>query len=195
MIPMRCRLPILAVVHVRIPAAILIALFALSACAAGRIPFTQDLRDQYGLEGDDLKKLQYYISGDVTLQREFHREEGEVSKTHKLVIKEGGLVEEVFIAAGTPGIATEVSPASLAVSFEPGGSLVFGSPSSDRDSGRKYKLSAKRWTDYYGELVYDNKIWYAVQGSGQVYLEVGAESLDAVEKRKKVLPGMTLPKK
>jgi len=59
---------------------------------------------------------------------------------------------------------------------------------------RKYKLSARRWTDYYGELVYDNKTYHAVKGSGQVYLEVGAESLDAVEK-KKVLPGMTLPTK
>jgi hypothetical protein len=181
--------------RVRTPAAVLVALFALSACASGRVPFTQNLRDQYGLEGDELKKLQYFVSGDVTLQREFRREEGEVSKTHKLVIKEGGLVEEVFIAAGTPGIATEVSPASLAVSFEPGGSLVFASPSSDGDSERKYKLSAKRWTDYYGELVYDNRIWYAVKGSGQAYLEVGAESLDAVEKRKKVLPGRTLPTK
>jgi hypothetical protein len=179
----------------RFPAVVLVALFALSACSAGKVPFTQDLRDQYGLERDDLKKLQYFISGDVTLQREFLREDGEVSKTHKLVIKEGGHVEEVFIAAGTPGIATEVGPASLAVSFEPGGSLVFGSPSSDRDPGRKYKLSAKRWTDYYGEILYDNKIWYAVKGSGQVYLEVGMESLDAVEKRKRVLPGVKLPTK
>jgi hypothetical protein len=34
-----------------------------------------------------------------------------------------------------------------------------------------------------------------VEGSGQAYLEVGVESLDAVEKKKKVLPGMTLPGK
>jgi len=181
--------------RVRIPAAVLVALFALSACAGGKAPFTQSLRDQYRLEGDDLKKLQYFVSGDVTLQRDFRREEGEISKTHKLVVKEGGHVEEVFIAAGTPGIATEVGPTSLAVSFEPGGSLVFASPSSDADRERKYKLSAKRWTDYYGELVYDDKIWYAVKGSGQVYLEVGLESLYAVEKREKVLPGRTLPAK
>jgi hypothetical protein len=147
------------------------------------------------MEGDDLKKLQYYLSGDVTLQREFRREEGEISSSHKLVIKEGGYFEEVFIASGTPGVATEVGPASIAVSFEPGSSLVFGSPSSDRDSDRKYKLSAKRWTDYYGELVYENKTWYAVKGSGLAYLEVDAESLDAVEKKRKVLPGMTLPPK
>jgi len=181
--------------RVRIPAAILVALLALSGCASGRVPFTQILRDQYGLEGDELKKLQYFVSGDVTLQREFRREEGEISKTHKLVKKEGGLVEEVFIAAGTPGIATEVGSTSISVSFEPGGSLVFGSPSPDRDPERKYKLSAKRWADYYGELVYDNKTYYAVKESGQVYLEVGAESLDAVEKKRKVLPGRTLPTK
>jgi len=179
--------------RVRIPAAILVALFALSGCASGRIPFTQNLRDQYGLEGEELKKLQYFVSGDVTLQREFRREEGEISKSHKLVKKEGGLVEEVFIAAGTPGVATEVGATSISVSFEPGGSLVFGSPSSDRDPERKYRLSAKRWADYYGELVYDNKTYYAVKESGDAYLEVGAESLDAVEKKRKVLPGRTLP--
>lgn len=181
--------------RVRVPAAVLVALFALAGCASGRIPFTQNLRNQYGLEGDDLKKLQYFVSGDVTLQREFRREEGEISKTHKLVMKEGGLLEEVFIAAGTPGVATEVGPNSISVSFEPEGSLVFGSPPSDQDPERKYKLSARRWTDYYGELLYDKKTYYAVKGSGKAHLEVGAESLDAVEKRKKVLPGMTLPEK
>jgi len=183
------------VFNVRIPAAILVAIVALAGCAAGRIPFTQTLRDQYRLEGDDLKNLQYFISGNVTLQREFRREEGEISKSHKLVIKEGGLVEEVVVAAGTPGIATNVGPTSIAVSFEPGGSLVFGTSSSDRDPNGIYNLLAKRWTDSYGELIYDNKTYYAVKGSGQAYLEVDAESLDAVEKKRKVLPGMILSPK
>jgi hypothetical protein len=31
--------------------------------------------------------------------------------------------------------------------------------------------------------------------SGQAFLEVGVESLDAVDKKKKVLPGMILPEK
>ena len=60
---------IASVFNVRIPAAILVAIVALAGCAAGRIPFTQTLRDQYRLEGDDLKNLQYFISGNVTLHR------------------------------------------------------------------------------------------------------------------------------
>lgn len=192
---MKSNLSIDALSRVRTPAAILVALFALSGCATGRIPFTQSLRDQYGLEAEDLKKLQYFVSSDITLERGFRSEEGEISQTHKLVIKEGGLSEELVIPAGTPGVATEVRPTSLAVSFGPGGSLVFGSPPSDRDSERKYKISAKRWTDDSGELIFDNKTYYAVRGSGQAFLEVGAESLDAVKKSKRYLPGMTLPSK
>lgn len=174
-------------------ASFIIALIGISGCASGRIPFTQHLRDRYGLEEGDLRKLQYYVSGDITLQRGFRREEGEISSTHRLVQKEEGVVEEVFIAAGTPGIATEVGPTSLAVSFEPGRSLDFGSPPDDRDPERKYTLSARRWTDYYGELSYDGKTYHAVQGRGHIWLEVRAESLDTVKKKKKVLPGMTLP--
>ena len=192
---MKSRPSIGSLFSVGIFAAMLVATVALTGCATGRIPFTQTLRNQYRLEGDDLKNLQYFISGNVTLQREFRREEGEISKSHKLVIKEGGLVEEVFIAAGTPGVATKVGPTTIAVSFEPGGTLEFGASPADRDPNRIYKLLAKRWTDYYGELIYDNKTYYAVKGSGQAYLEVDVESLDAVERKRKVLPGMTLPAK
>jgi len=166
-----------------------------AGCAPRRVAFTQGIRTHYDLGSGELKNLQYYVSGDITLQRDFRREEGEISKSHKLVTKEGGLVEQVVIPIGTPGIATEVGDTFIAVSFEPGASLMFGSPRTDRDPERKYKLSAKRWTDDYGEIIYDGKTFQAVEGSGRAYLEVGVGFLDAVEKKKKVLPGMTLPEK
>jgi hypothetical protein len=166
-----------------------------AGCAPQRVAFTQGIRTHYDLGSEELKNLQYYVSGDITLQRDFRREEGEISKSHKLVTKEGGLVEQVVIPIGTPGIATEVGDTYIAVSFEPGASLMFGSPRTDRDPERKYKLSAKRWTDDYGEIIYDGKTFQAVEGSGRAYLEVGVGFLDAVEKKKKVLPGMTLPGK
>ena len=176
-------------------AALLLPALLAAGCAHQRVAFTQDLRTHYDLKDGDLKNLQYYVSSDITLQRDFRREEGEISKSHKLVMKEGGLTEEVVIRSGTAGIATEVGDTFLAVSFEPGASLLFGSPPDDRDPERKYKLSARRWTDYYGEIAYEGKIYYAIEGSRRAYLEVDVESLDAVEKKKKVLPGMTLPGK
>jgi len=167
----------------------------MAGCATQHVAFTRGIRTQYELDSEDLKNLQYYVSGDITLQREFLREEGQISKTHKLVTKEWGLVEQVIVRARTPGVATDVGGTYLAVSFEPGVSLVFGSPPTDRDPERKYKLLADRWTDTYGEIVYGGKIFYAVEGSRAAYLVVAVESLDAVNQRKKVLPGMTLPSK
>jgi len=49
-------------------------------CAPQRIAFTQGIRTHYGLGSEDLKNLQYYVSSDITLQRDFRREEGEISK-------------------------------------------------------------------------------------------------------------------
>ncbi len=176
-------------------AAILAVSFSLAGCATQQVAFTRGLRGHYELSSEDLKNLQYYLSSDITLQREFLREEGEVSKSHKLVAKESGLVEQVIIRARTPGVATEVGDTYLAVTFEPGMSLVFGSPPTDRDPERKYKLLANRWTDTYGEIVYGGKTFYAVEGSRAAFLVVAVESLDAVKKEKKVLPGMVLPSK
>lgn len=174
-------------------AAILAVSFALGGCMSYRVPFTRDIRTQYELKSEDLKKLQFYVSGDIILQREFLREEGEVSPSHKLVAKEAGLLEQVIVRDRTPGIATEVGDTYIAVSFEPGESLVFGSSPTDKDPDRKYKLSAKRWVDGNGEILYGGKTFYAVGWSRAAYLEVLVESLDAVKREKKVLPGMTLP--
>ena len=109
-------------------AAILAASFLLAGCTTCRVAFTREIREQYLPESEDLKKLQYYLSDDITLQREFVRGDAEVSKGHKLVTKETGLVEEVIVRARTPGVATEVGDTYIAISFEPGKSLYFGSP-------------------------------------------------------------------
>jgi len=175
--------------------ALLAAVLAVSGCATQRVAFTQGIREQFDLGNEDLKNLQYYASGDITLQREFRREEGEISKSHNLVTKESGVVEQVIVRAHTPGIATQVEDTSLAVSFEPGVSLIFGSPPGDWDPERKYRLLATRWTAVYGEIDYGGKTYHAVGESRAAYLEIGVESLDAMKKRKTVLPGVTLPTK
>jgi len=80
----------------------------LAGCAPQRVAFTQGSGPSTTLGARISKNLQYYLSSDITLQRDFRQEEREISTGHKLVTKEGGVVEEVLIRAGTPGIATEV---------------------------------------------------------------------------------------
>lgn len=89
------------------------------------VPFTHEIRTEHGLKDDEVKNLQFYVSHDVTLRREIESGGRQVTPGHKLLLVSGKQIEEVFIPAKTPGVAIKVGPRSIAVSFEPGTSLVF----------------------------------------------------------------------
>src|SRR6185295_4561428 len=76
-------------------------LLSLSACS-NLTPVNEDLRSSVGEE--DLRQLQLYVSSDIELSRVLRSEEAGVTAKHSLRVDKGRRVEEVLIAAGTPGI-------------------------------------------------------------------------------------------
>jgi hypothetical protein len=109
-----------------LPALVLsvLALSALGGCAS-YVPFTHELRTEHGLTDDEVKNLQFYVSHDITLRREVESGGRKVTPGHKLLLISGKQIEEVVIAAKTPGVAVKVGPRALAVSFQPGTALIF----------------------------------------------------------------------
>jgi len=101
-----------------------LALSALSGCTS-LIPFTHEIRTEHGLTDDEVKNLQFYSSHGITLRREIESGGRKVTPGHKLLLISGKQIEEVVIPAKTPGVAVKVGPRAIAVSFEPGTSLVF----------------------------------------------------------------------
>ncbi len=102
----------------------LVALSALTGCRS-LVPFTHEVRTEHGLADDEVKNLQFYASHGITLRREIESGGRKVTPGHKLLLISGKQIEEVVIPAKTPGVAVKVGPRALAVSFEPGTSLVF----------------------------------------------------------------------
>jgi hypothetical protein len=88
---------------------------AILGCSA-RASLTEDLRNKLGDQG--ISTLQYYVSGDIVLRRVLRTEEGGVTPGHTLRVDKGRKVEEVVIAAKTPGIILKAEPGKLQVSFE-----------------------------------------------------------------------------
>jgi hypothetical protein len=109
-----------------LPALVLsvLALTALGGCAS-YVPFTHELRTEHSLTDEEVKNLQFYVSHDITLRREVESGARKVTPGHKLLLISGKQIEEVVIAAKTPGVAVKVGQRALAVSFQPGTSLVF----------------------------------------------------------------------
>jgi hypothetical protein len=109
-----------------LPAVVLsvLALSALGGCAS-YVPFTHELRTEHGLTDEEVKNLQFYVSHEVTLRREVESGGRKVTPGHKLLLISGKQIEEVVIAAKTPGVAVKVGPRAIAVSFQPGTALIF----------------------------------------------------------------------
>ncbi len=106
-----------------------VALTVFGGCKS-LVPFTHELRTEHGLTDDEIKNLQFYVSHDITLRREIESGGRKITPGHKLLLISGKQIEEVVIAAQTPGVAVKIGPRALAVSFQPGTALVFGVKSS-----------------------------------------------------------------
>lgn len=137
-----------------------VVILFLASCSPKLSPFSQNLVRQNGWTEDELQKIQYYLSDDIVLKRDFTRGSSEiVSGEIKMV--NGRQVEEVRIPEGTPGIVLfQPKKDRIAVSFESGKDsryLMFG-PNPKRRG--QYVLLASDWENRRGKVKYDGKTYY-----------------------------------
>ncbi len=153
---------------------LVMAVLFLSACSPKLSPFSQRLIDQNGWSEDELQQIQFYLSDDVVLKRDFTRGSSEIVGGEIKMVN-GRKVEEVKISKGTPGILL-FQPKSnrMAVSFESGRDadtkyLMFG-PNPKR--GKNYVLLASDWKNRRGKVQYDGKTYYTSSNSALATLMV-----------------------
>ncbi|MBI2280971.1 MAG: hypothetical protein HYU68_09835 [Bacteroidetes bacterium] len=143
----------------------------LSSCASYQ-PFTNEDRLKYNLDEAKLKKLQYYISTDVTLQRgERSNQAQELDKDGKLIISSSASLDNILITGKTPGVCVKViDDNKIAVSFDASDDnkyLVFGDPN---NRGR-YLLMGAEWENGKGKINYGDKVFYVMPGGAGAYLK------------------------
>jgi hypothetical protein len=203
-------------------AAALLALVAATGCRTF-VPFTQEIRDQNRLSEAELRNLQYYVSGTITLRRELESGGRQVTGNHKLLVMAGKTIEEVVIESKTPGICVAVGAHTLSISFEQGTSIDFApmaarsyapdgpgfaSPPPDLDpfpgnrsrpvephSGDVFSGGYMVWVSPQSTVKFLGRPFDAVEDTARATLMIDAESLDQVVKQRKVLPGLRLPSK
>jgi len=168
----------------------------ISGCAHS-VPFVHQMRADYELGPDQLKQIQYYVSGQITLRRELTDQETSVTSGHELKVINDKRIEEVVVLPGTPGIAVDSNSDFIRISFEEGGHLNFGSNPDHRDrNGGKYFLGAK-WQPRHGglargELKYQDKTYEVIIHGGEVYLLVDMKKVSSFKKESRVVGGRKL---
>ena len=167
----------------------LLALLLVFASCAPRVPFTQQIREEYKLTEDELKSIQFYVSHNIVLKRGEKMDKQKATEDGALKIKSGQSVEGIVIKAGTRGVVEKVVDGNrLAISFEVGDNtyLVFGE---GKSMNGYYTLQATEWKDGRGTINYGDQLYMSNAGSGSIYLLFKLKKLDQYRKKQKIVKG------
>lgn len=144
----------------------------ISACkTTNRTIFSQQLYKDSELNSDDLKKVQFYVDRDITLQRSADQSSTDVSEGD-IVMKGGKRTQQIVIRSGTKGVLVFMPKDDrLGISFDandPNKFLMFGPNPKNRN---RYTLLANDWNQNYGVITYGNEKWTALaQSAGATLL-------------------------
>ena len=150
---------------------IIFAIFSLSillsACSS-KVPFTTKAMTDYKLTNDDVKKLQFYLKGDVVLTNVKKGEKGTKTEDGELVIKDEQSSNKIIISDGTRGVVEKVDGDLLFVSFEEGKNLKFKASPTDG----KYRLKSDKFDPRkrMGSVNYGGDEYFVNSTSLQAYL-------------------------
>lgn len=167
----------------------LVIVASLYACSSS-IPFTNDDKIKYNLTEDKLKKLQFFVSRDIVLQRGERSDEAqEFDQDGKLIVSSSASLDEIYIKEGTPGVVVKVMDENrLAISFDATDDnkyLVFGDPN---NRGR-YNLMGAEWNNGKGKINYGGKVYYVMPGGAGAYLKYKMKKVSENRKSQSAVKG------
>lgn len=165
---------------------IVVSLF--TACSPTLSPFTDNIYNDLGYSDDELSRIQFYLSHDIVLYRNFGGSESKV-ENGKIKLVDGRKVEEVIFKEGTPGVFV-FSPknARMAISFEDNDEnyLMFGA---NDKAGGKFVLLAKEWKKRNGKVTYAGKLWNTTSQSAYSNLLVDLDKARKTQYNRKTVSG------
>jgi hypothetical protein len=170
-----------------------LAVITIFSSCKSTTPFTNGIRTKYNLDEAKLKKIQYYVSSSITLQRgERANNSQELDEDGKLIISSSASVDNIEINGKTKGVCVKVLPGNkIAVSFDPEDDskyLVFGDPN---NRGR-YQLMGAEWKNSKGKINYGGKVFYIMPGGASAYLKFELKRVKEYKSSTKKLKGRSV---
>lgn len=136
----------------------------LSSCSKNLTPFSKRMYDDLELTEADLKRVQFYLSEDIVLQRKRGTSNSRIDDG-QIQLKDGSEIERIVFKKGTPGVFL-FSPKKdrFAISFEEKGDnfLIFGP---NKRNGGEFNLRGKEWDKRYGQVSYKGKVYTTTSSS------------------------------
>ncbi len=166
----------------------IISAMIITSCSPKLYPFTDNVYEEIDSSSDALSKVQFYLSGDIVLYRDFGGKRTSVENgTIKIV--DGRKIEEVIFKKGTPGVFV-FSPKRdrVAISFEAEDDkyLMFGP---NQKAGGRFVLLAKEWKKKRGKVTYAGETWNTTTESAYSNLLVDLDKARKTKHKKTTVKG------
>ena len=164
--------------------------FTVLSCSQ-RVAYTTSLYDEYDLTAQSIKKLQFYTSSQIILQRSTQKGNQQISADGKLVVNERNQEDRIIINPSTKCVFEKAGDqGEVYIRFEVGQGKTLKFAARQNQSNGKYYLVAARQAGKGGEVEYGNQIYYANTASGNSFLMVSIQKLKRTQRKDRVVKGI-----
>lgn len=163
----------------------------LTSCGR-KVAFTNQIKDEFGLDAEtQLKKVQFYISQTIVLQRVKQSGTQGTTESGALVTNKNREEDRITIQAQTPAIFEKYGPTGeMTIRFEVGQGRVLSFNVRQQGNTSRYYLVAAWDMNRGGELTYGNEKYTVQSSAGNAYLMVMLKNLQKTKRKDRVVKGM-----
>ena len=167
-----------------------LAIVFATSCAR-KIPYTKKVKEEFGLNENNLKNVQFYTSRSIILERDADKQvTATTGRDGELIASREEYSERIVIPANRPCIFESMDEdGSINIRFELGAGRTLKFKQRPNIATDRFYLHAD-WKDGRGELDYGGAVYYAVSGSSAAYLEVKLKQWQKKKSKDRVVKGM-----
>lgn len=164
--------------------------FTCFSCAV-KVPLTSQIKEEYGLDADNMKKVQFFVSSEIIMEKSSTKGSSGTTSDGTLVSQNSKEQSRIIIMPRTKCVFEKYGPNNeVFIRFEPGnGKIIRFSTRPNMEKGKFY-LDAQWEAGKGGKLEYDNAEYYATPGSGDAYLMVKVKKSQRTKRKDRIVKGM-----
>lgn len=170
----------------------LLTVVMLGSCAT-KVAYTTKIKEEFDLTPDKLKKVQFYTSEIIILERSDKQTKvATTGQSGELVTSESSTSERIVIPANRPCVFEQMEEdGTVQIRFELGDGRILRFAERQNISNGKFYLVAQ-WANGKGELDYGGSVYYAVRQSASAYLMVKLKNWKKNQRKDRVVKGMKI---
>lgn len=170
----------------------LLSIFLLLGSCATKVPYTSKLKADLNFDDAQFKKLQFYSSRTIILERKGEQERTAVTgRAGDVQVSSSSYSERIIIPANRPCIfdGFEEETGAMKIRFELGaGRYLRFKARTNKDTDRFYLYAD--WKNGKGELDYGGAVYYAVSGSEAAFIQVKLKQWQRNKRKDRVVKGL-----